>query len=119
MSKVCQAIIRASSFFRKEIFEIVRQPRLIFTLVLGPFLILLIFGIGYNNQPRELRTLFVAQPGSAMAKDIEQYAPTIGPQLIYEGITGDQNAALQRLQRGEVDLVVVAPGDAYQKIRSN
>ena len=50
MGNFFRSIIRASSFFRKEIFEILRQPRLVATLVLGPFLILFIFGIGYRDQ---------------------------------------------------------------------
>ena len=54
MGNFFRGIIRASSFFRKEIFEILRQPRLVATLVLGPFLILFIFGIGYRDQPRSL-----------------------------------------------------------------
>jgi ABC-2 type transport system permease protein len=119
MANFFRPFIRMSSFIRKEIVEILRQPRLIFTLVLGPFLILLIFGVGYRNEPRQLRTLFVAPPGSVMAKDIQRYAPTIGPQLIYEGIDPSQADALQRLKNGQVDLVVVAPSDAYQKITTN
>ena len=46
------ASIRSSSFLRKEIYEILRQPRLVATLVLGPFLILFLFGIGYRAQQR-------------------------------------------------------------------
>ena len=63
MRNFFRGIIRASSFFRKEIFEILRQPRLVATLVVGPFLILFIFGIGYRGQERTLRTLFVLPAG--------------------------------------------------------
>ena len=42
--------------------------RLILTLVLGPFLILLLFGIGYRNQARDLRTLFVVANGKPAGK---------------------------------------------------
>lgn len=42
-------IIRLLSFFGKEVREIGRQPRLILSLILGPFLILLLFGIGYQG----------------------------------------------------------------------
>ncbi len=114
-----RGIVRASSFLRKEIFEILRQPRLVLTLVLGPFLILLAFGIGYRNEPRALRTLFVAPKGSALYNEIQQYASTLGPQLIYEGVTDNQNEALQKLRTNQVDLVAVAPPDAYQTIRNN
>ena len=43
-------LIRISSFLGKEMTEIFRQPRLILTLVLGPFLIMLLFGLAYPNQ---------------------------------------------------------------------
>src|SRR5512140_2606791 len=112
MGNFFRGIIRSSAFFRKEIFEILRQPRLVATLVLGPFLILFIFGIGYRSQPRNLRTLFVAQPNSAIAaQDIQQYEKSIGSVLIYAGVTGNLNGAIDQLKQGKVDLVIVEPGD--------
>ncbi|HSN74870.1 MAG TPA: ABC transporter permease [Anaerolineae bacterium] len=120
MSNFFRGIIRASSFFRKEIFEILRQPRLVATLVLGPFLILFIFGIGYRDQPRSLRTLFVAQADSAIADaDIQKYGESMGSLLIYAGVTADQNEALDRLRGGQVDLVIVEPADATSTIRNS
>ena len=120
MVKFFRSIVRASSFFRKEIFEILRQPRLVATLILGPFLILLIFGIGYHDKPRSLRTLFVAQSDSLIAnQDIEQYGKSMKSLLTYAGITDNQNEALAKLKRGEVDLVVVVPQDALSTIQSD
>jgi len=119
MGNFFRGMIRASSFFRKEIFEILRQPRLVATLVLGPFLILFIFGIGYRAQSRALRTLFVAQPNSTLAQDIQQNKKSMGSWLIYAGVTGDQKEALDRLNRRQVDLVIVEPGDAYNTIKKN
>jgi len=43
------SLIRIGAFARKEMTEILRQPRLLLTLILGPFLILLLFGIGYKT----------------------------------------------------------------------
>ena len=54
-----KGIIRTSSFFFKEIWAAIRQPRLIFSVLLGPFLILAAFGIGYRGQTPELATLLV------------------------------------------------------------
>lgn len=120
MGNFFRGIIRASSFFRKEIFDILRQPRLVATLVLGPFLILFIFGIGYRAQSRILRTLFVAQPNSPItAQDIQQYGKSMDSLLIYAGVTGNQNEALDQLQGGQVDLVIVEPGDATSTIKNN
>lgn len=119
MSKIMKIFIRMSAFLRKEIFEIFRQPRLLITLILGPFLILLIFGIGYRNKAQALRTFFVVQEGSPLKDKIEQYATTLGPQLIYMGVTTDESAALQQLRNGQVDVVAVTPPDASQTIQNS
>ena len=120
MGNFFRSVIRASSFFRKEIFEILRQPRLVATLVLGPFLILFVFGIGYRAQSRTVRTLFVVQPGSSIVtQDIQQFEDTMGLPFIYAGATGDRNEAIDRLDRGQVDLVIVEPEDAMNTIKNN
>lgn len=119
MANLLQSMIRTSAFLRKEIYEIIRQPRLLATLVLGPFLILFVFGIGYRNKPRALRTLFVVQDNSAIKDELKRYATTLGPQLIFSGVTSNEVDALEKLRKGEVDLVAVAPKDAYQTIKNN
>jgi ABC-2 type transport system permease protein len=120
MRKLFRGLIRASSFLRKEIYEILRQPRLVATLVLGPFLVLLLFGIGYRAQSRTLRTLFVALPDSPIAaQDIQKYAESMSSLLIYAGVTGNQNEALDQLRRRQVDLVIVEPEDSTNTIRNN
>ncbi len=111
-------IIRTLAFLRKEIVEVVRQPLLVLTLILGPFLILLFFGIGYRNEPRPLRTLIVSDD-EGLRKKIEQYASTLGAQLIFAGITDDLEEARAQLRRGEIDLVTVVPVNAYQTILGN
>lgn len=112
-------LIRTSAFLRKEIVEVLRQPLLVLTLVLGPFLILLFFGIGYRNEARPLRTIFVVKDGSPMAVAIERYATTLGPQLIYVGVTPNLAEALERLHRGEIDLITEVPSNPYQTIQGN
>ncbi len=120
MSSFFRGIVRASSFFRKEIFEILRQPRLVATLILGPFLILLIFGIGYRDQPRNLRTLFVTQSNSLIAdQEIEQYGKTMSSLMNYSGVTDNEQEALEKLKRGEVELVIVVPTDAFETVQNN
>jgi ABC-2 type transport system permease protein len=119
VASLTRSPIRTSAFLGKEIYEVLRQPRLILTLALGPFLILLLFGLGFRNEARPFRTLFVSSESDQLGQQIEQYATSLGPQLIYEGITSNEEAARQRLRRGEVDLVIVVPTDAEQTIRNN
>ncbi|MGH2521095.1 MAG: ABC transporter permease [Anaerolineales bacterium] len=119
MLELLRSPIRALAFVRKEIFEVLRQPRLILTLVLGPFLILLLVGIGYRNEARVFRALFVVQDNPALAQRVREYATTLGPSLVYMGTVDNEAEAKARLRRGEADLVVVAPPDAYQRIRNS
>lgn len=119
MNRIITGLIRASAFLRKEIFTILRQPRLLLTLVLGPFLILLVFGIGYRADPPALRTVFVVEEGSPIAAEVDDYAATLGPQLVFAGVTTNGVEALEMLRRGEVDVVAVTPEDAIEKIRAS
>lgn len=111
--------IRTLSFLGKELAEILRQPRLIFGLILSPFLILLLVGLGFQQEPLTFRTLFVVAPNSPMKPLVEEYGRSISPQLIYTGTSEDLEAALTRLRRGQVDLVIQAPQDPMQDLNKH
>lgn len=106
-----QAFIRTFAFITKEIRTILHQPRLVFSLILGPFLILLLFGVGYQNAPRTLNTLFVVPENSPIEGFVEQYAQNLGDRLNFAGITHDADEADAKLRNREVDLVVVTPAN--------
>jgi ABC-2 type transport system permease protein len=119
MRSLFSFIVRVSAFVRKEIVAVLRQPRLVFSLILGPFLILLIFGIGYRDQPKVLDTLFVVPENSQISGIIEEYADNLGETINYVGITNSAEEADRRLRQREVDLVVVTPPDPAAEIRNN
>jgi ABC-2 type transport system permease protein len=102
---------QVAGFLRKEATDIGHQPRLVLMLVLGPFLILLAFGLGYRESPDPYRTLFVTPPGSPFADRVESYAGELGRFVQYDGTTTDDAAARARLDRGDVDVVVEFPAD--------
>ena len=87
-------------------------------LVLGPFLILLAFGLGYRQSPDPYRTLFVTPPGSPFADEVEGYAGDLGRFVHYDGTTSDDAAARARLDRGDVDVVVEFPADPLGTVLS-
>jgi ABC-2 type transport system permease protein len=111
--------MRSSAFLGKEIFAILRQPRLILTLALGPFLILLLFGLGFRNEGRPFRALFVAPTTGPLAQQVQSFGTSLGPQLIFSGVVQDEAAARARLRKGDVDLVIVVPPDAVASVRSS
>jgi ABC-2 type transport system permease protein len=119
MNRLSQSAIRTSSFLRKEAVEVLREPRLLLTLVLGPFLILLLFGIGFRQEPQAFRTLFVAPPDSELRGQIEKYANSLGPNLDFVGIIDNAEAGFAELRAGRVDIFVIAPQDIYETLRRN
>lgn len=112
------AIIRSLAFLRKELLTVLRQPRLMVTLVVGPFLILLLFGLGYRETPEPFRTLFVVQgEDSALDADAGSLGESFGGGIELVGTTDDPDAARRRLADREVDLVVIAPDRATEALQ--
>jgi ABC-2 type transport system permease protein len=114
-----KSLIRIGTFARKEMTEIIRQPRLLLTLILGPFLILLLFGIGYKNEGKNLRAIVVTSRDNPVQPRIREYARRLGSQFKITGISENLSEAKTKLQLGEVDLVVVVPDQAAQAVGNN
>lgn len=110
-------VIRTGAFVRKEIMQVVRQPGLMLSLVLGPFAILLLFGAGLREEDPAVKTIFVVPENSEIAREVEQFAQAQSERLTVEGVQQDEDDALRRLRRGEVQMVLVFPADAEQTIR--
>ena len=108
--------IRLLGFFSKEISEIRHQPRLILSLMLGPFLILLLFGLGYRGGFPVFRVSLVIPPNSLDAASAELLKNAIASNFTLVSADADEAAALARLNRGEVDLVEIFPSDVLQRI---
>ena len=114
-----QFLIQVSSFVRKEMSEILRQPRLVATLILGPFLILLIFGIGYNNSLRTMRTVMVVPQDSQIKEEIQDIVSRLAGAVDMVGIVSTQEEAKQMLADGDADLILVTPADPFGDIQAN
>jgi len=112
-------LIRISSFLGKEFVEILRQPRLILTLVFGPFLIMFLFGLGYPDQSRPLRTLFVIEDQDALQEQANLFTESPNPAIISLGVENNKELALEKLARNQTDLVVVIPPNPVETIQSN
>lgn len=118
VSPVWAIVIRSFAFLRKEVVEIVRQPRLILLLVVGPFALLLMFGFGYGNDSLQKRALFVGPEDSIYADVLVQYEEEFADFIESQGMVSDLADARRRLVAGEVDVVVVFPDDAQMSVMS-
>ena len=57
---------RSTSFIGKEVVEVVRRPGALFSLIIGPFVIMGLFGVGYSGQYRPLNTIIVVPASNAL-----------------------------------------------------
>lgn len=113
---MAKLIIRTLSFFTKEINEVRRQPRLVLSLLLGPFVILMLFGVGYQGGQPTLRAAIVVPPEQSEALDPAYLQELTGAnfQLVSFGSSRDEAMAL--LQAGQVDVVQVFPADIEERV---
>lgn len=111
-----KSLIRVLSFFAKEVNEVRRQPRLVLSLLLGPFLVLLIFGAGYRGGQPTLRTAIVLPPGALEQIDVEQLRALAGANFELRSIDSDVDAAMAQLQAGELDVVQIFPADLEERV---
>lgn len=119
MIRFFKSLIRISSFISKELTEIFRQPRLILTLVLGPFLIMFLFGMAYPDQGRTLRTTIVVTDPSAFQKEIFTFTESFKSSFVDYVRVSDKEQALAKLALNQTDMVIVVPDVPLETIQSN
>jgi ABC-2 type transport system permease protein len=111
-------VVRVLALIGKEITEVFRRPGAVLSLILGPFLILAVFGLGYQGYTKDLRTIVVIDPSSTLPHDAASYQQLAIRGLAVVDVVSDRAAAEQRLRAGEVDLVIVPPTDAVADIEN-
>jgi ABC-2 type transport system permease protein len=105
---------RTTSFIGKEVLETVRRPGALFSLIFGPFVIMGLFGLGYSGQYRPLNSVLVVPTSANLPRDVNFYQQFTGDSVRIVEVTDNADQARQRLQRQEIDLIVIAPPDVEQ-----
>lgn len=116
LSRWFRPFIQVGGFVRKELADILRQPRLLVVLVAGPFFILLLFATGYDEESVVLRTVFVAPEGSVYETAIDRYAEELSAYIETVEVTSDVLEGSDQLDDGRADLVVVFPPDPVETV---
>jgi ABC-2 type transport system permease protein len=111
-------VVRILAVIGKEITEVMRRPGAIVSLILGPFLILAVFGIGYQGIKRDLNAIVVIDPGSKLPTDLATYQGLDVRGVRVIDVTPDEAAAVQRLRAAETDVVIVVPPDPFATVES-
>lgn len=112
-------LIRVRAYFRKEVSEIRRQPLLILSLIVGPLLVLIVFGASYRNSNPVLRTAIVLPPGGIPGLNEQQIRDLAGANFQIVAITSDRAAADAALASGLLDVVQVLPANVFASLQQN
>lgn len=111
-------LIRIRAYYRKEVNEIRRQPMLILSLIVGPLLVLIIFGATFKNSTPRVRTAIVLPPGGIPGLSEEQIRSIAGLNFELQTISDDRAAAEARLAAGQLDLVQILPANMFEALQS-
>ncbi len=119
MTRIFKFLIRISAFLSKELTEIFRQPKLILTLVLGPFLIMFLFGLANPGQGRTLRTTFVIADSNSFKQEIDAFTKSFSSIIVDYVIDSDKELALKKLALNQTDMVIIVPEVPLETLRNN
>ncbi len=117
MHEIGQSLVRMASFTGKELREVLRRPGVLLSLIVGPFLIMFIFGLGYSGYREPFRTEIVIPAGNDFPRDPEYYADLAPGRLDVAQVSEDGPGAEERLRNGEIDLLIIAPENASSELR--
>jgi ABC-2 type transport system permease protein len=119
MTRLSKFLIRISAFFNKELTEIFRQPKLILTLVLGPFLIMFLFGLTNPDRGRTLRTTFVVRDPAALKQEIDTFVQSFRSIIVQYSVESDRAQALEKLAANRTDMVIFIPDVPLETLENN
>ncbi len=113
-----KSLVRVFAQVRKELIQVRRRPGAFFSLVLGPFLIMAVFGLGYTGVRKPLETVIVLPPDLSLPREAAYYQELAGPALHIREVAESPESARAQLAAQEIDLVVVAPADVEGTFRA-
>ncbi len=91
--------------------EFLRQTSLYALAVLGPFILLGLFAVGFRLSAFRPTGILVTPPGSPDAIEVAHlpYVQGLNANINIKGISTDEDAALDQLRTGSIDMVIVLP----------
>lgn len=113
-----QSVVRMAAFTGKELREVLRRPGILLSLILGPFLVMFLFGLGYSGYRAPFATEIVVPTGSDFSRDAADYEELAPGRLDVTQVSEDRDAAEQRLRDRAIDLLVVVPENSAGELRA-
>jgi ABC-2 type transport system permease protein len=78
-----------------------------------------LFGLGYPEQNRRLRTTFVVEDPAAVQESIDLFTNSPIPAIQNQGVENNRELALAKLALNQTDLVIVIPNQPFETVQNN
>src|SRR6476659_1242156 len=95
-------LTRVLAIVGKELVSVVRRPGALLSLVLGPFLIMALFGAGFSGYRRPLDAILVIPQQAGLSTDPQVYQDVAGESMHIDSITADEASAMAQLNSQQV-----------------
>ncbi len=118
LDRPLRGIVRGTAFMGKELHEVLRQPRLLIGLVIGPFLILLLFGSAFQGQITRQPTVLVIPQSTNLSANKADYDKLFQFPFTLEAVVRSPEEAQQLIANGSATITITIPEDAYPRIRA-
>ncbi len=105
-----QSATRILAFVGAELIAVVRRPSALLSLVFGPFLIMAVFGLGYQGVRPDVRAVVVIPPSSRMPADQQTNLRSVSG-LKVVSVQPTIGSAEQELRDHAIDAVIVYPAN--------
>jgi ABC-2 type transport system permease protein len=117
MTLVAQWLTTILAFAGKEVTELVRRPGALVSLVVGPILVMVLFGLGFVGFPPPLQAIVVVPPDAGLPTDVAEYGDG-ATGIEFVEVVSDLEGAEERLRAREIDAVIVVPDDLRAQLES-
>jgi len=117
-NRLVRGVVRNVAFTSKELHESLRQPQLLFGLVIGPFLILLMFGAGFRGQVVDQPTVLVVPSNSGLSARKADYQKNFQAPFTLADVVTSRDDAQRLIDSGKAKIIVALPTDTLSRIQS-
>jgi ABC-2 type transport system permease protein len=102
----------------KELTQVRRRPGAFFSLVLGPFLIMALFGLGFSGVRKPLDIALVVPPDMPLPTSQADLQSVLGPAVNIVSVGDNHDAAAALLQQQQIDAVVTIPPNVQSSFKA-
>ena len=115
--RLFRAPVRVAALIRKEMRELLRRPGAVLSLVIGPILVMALFGLGFTGERKPIEMEVVVPKDSGLPMDAASYQKIAGNAAHVREVVSDPAVARASLDRGDCRMIVIIPADAQATIQ--